>query len=158
MSRNYLLGEVNKDRTEFKIETIWYSQHAGQGSGNTAIPHFTNQQEDNSGDMVTIDNNTTNGFTITVNRDCFIDASLSANLTTGKDAGWSLDSAALSTSITTIAQSERLQIDGTVTAGGNSSATINRKFFAGEVLRPHTALTPVNAAALWAIHIVVRSL
>ncbi len=138
------------------FETVFYSQHAGQGSTNTAIPHFTNTQTDTSGTLITVANSTTNGFSITAALACTVTMTLSGNTTTAKSVGISLNSVSLTTSILAIAQSERLAESHTGSAGNVSGCTARVRLAVNDVLRPHTELSP-QSNNRWNIIILAES-
>lgn len=114
------------------------------GSVNTKIPYFTTAAVNNTGELISIENSSSNGFSVTALKDCVVTASwYLQGLGSAKTVwvGWSLNSSQRTTSIQSITSADRLALNAPHDDGANSSfvgqSTVSVKLSAGDVLRPH---------------------
>ena len=114
------------------------------GSVNTKIPYFTTAAVNNTGELISIENSSSNGFSVTALKDCVVTASwYLQGLGSAKTVwvGWSLNSSQRTTSIQSITSADRLAINAPHDDGANSGfvgqSTVSVKLSAGDVLRPH---------------------
>ena len=128
-------------------QSAYYNTLAGYGSTNNKIPYFTNEVSTDGSGIVTVENDSTNGFSITALIDCTVNFSWSVNANAATAFGVSLNSSQLTTGISSITTSDRIAYDDTSSSGVNAtiSASINLK--AGDVLRPHTESSPPAGTA-----------
>lgn len=137
-------------------ESAAFNTYAGYGSTNNKIPYFTTELANTSGDIITVANDSTNGFSITANKKCTIVAQFTFKTpqqsTPQSYFGFSLNSTQLTTSISSITNTDRLVMQNALTNASIASlagtATIPIELEEGDVLRPHaTGSAPANTAA-----------
>lgn len=107
------------------------------GTTNDKIPRFSTTLQ-NTGSDITYTDSSPNGASFTINASGGYCVSFHATFTAGADFGVSLNSAQLTTSITTITTTDVMAMG---TTGGNQigdSVSFCRDFVAGDVIRPHT--------------------
>ncbi len=139
---------VSKD---FEISQYYRADgHAGFGSTATKIPYYTNERVSKGSNLVTVVNDSTNGFSITANRKLKISASFSLESASGGSAllGWSLNSLAVTTNFNSITESERISYSANSSITGEyigHNNTVSIELEEGDILRPHTSGgTPAN--------------
>jgi len=118
---------------------IAYSGHAGYGSTNTSIPYFTTQDTNTGESMLTITNDSTNGFAVTATRDCVVTMSWAQYSPGGAHAvsGISLNSNQLTTNPVSITAAHRVCLGHGQTGSFPYNMTASVKLASGDVLRPH---------------------
>jgi hypothetical protein len=130
------------------FEKVRYSDRpagaSGYGSTNLAIPVFTTEEENTTGDLISISNSATLGFSITALKRVIVFAEWhSSGLSSSKEAttGFSLNSSQLSNNVRTINTSDIVSLDLSHDDGGNSTllcgTTAIIELQPGDVLRPH---------------------
>jgi len=120
------------------------------GSTNTKIYHFTNEVSTSGSDIVTIDNSTSLGMSVTANKDCFVSIQFSAPTASGSSTTFGLSKNAtgwLNTSITSITASLRLTIAEPSASGFTGSTSFAGFLSAGDVIRPHAGPAPRASSA-----------
>lgn len=127
------------DQDLYEMASVVYDTEAGYGSTNTKIPYFTNARQSDTNGLITIGNDSTNGFSVTVNRN---DVQLTMTYSYYADAGnrsmgISLNSTQLTTGIFGINTSDRLAY-ANVSANNGQTVAITKIFNSGDILRPHT--------------------
>lgn len=122
------------------IQTGRFDTHAGYGSTNTKIPYFTNQRELSDEGIVTVENDSTNGFSITAVRNCVVTFSFYSR-GSSMNIGISLNSNQLTTDIFNINEENICALDSV--ASGLTGCSCSVRLAPGDVLRPHT-----NSAAV----------
>lgn len=110
----------------------------GYGSTNTMIRRFTNIIN-NVGTDITYADSATLGATLTINTSGLYSISFSDQFSGAQPLGISKSSAALTTSISSIAVAERLAIQSTSAANVAASASWEGYLVAGDVIRPHNS-------------------
>jgi hypothetical protein len=131
------------------IQATWRAHTlAGYGSTATKIPYFTTVVENvDTAGAFTIDNDSTNGLSVTINiaGRYAVKASINGNSAFG--VGLSLNSAQLTTAINSITAADRLAstITGGASYGGDVSIT--KTFAVNDVIRPHTEGNAAGTAA-----------
>jgi hypothetical protein len=121
---------------------VRWSGYAGMGSTANVIPYFLTEQDSKNSGIFTVDNSSTNGFSVTFLKDARVTASFHS-FSTGDavETGWSLNSTQLTTALSNINEADRLIIDygrGASTVP-NAAATATFIAKAGDVIRPHTS-------------------
>jgi len=110
----------------------------GHGSTNTKIRRFTTTLS-SSGTAITYADSVTLGASFTINSPGLYQISYSDNYSASIQAhGVSLNSAQLTTGITTITAANRLAETYSIGAGISNSLTITARLATGDVIRPHT--------------------
>lgn len=128
-------GSLSTVETEYAR----YDDHAGYGSTNNKIPYYTNERVNGTGKLVSIENSSTNGFSVTALESCSVTFDYTFTFdSSGQEAGVSLNSTQLTTAIGSITAADRVayEVNSTADTGANLSITIDLD--AGDVLRPHT--------------------
>lgn len=129
---------VYKNLTD--TEFAHFGVRTGWGSTNNKIPYFTNEIKNTTGGIVTIANDSTNGFSITANKKCTVTASISSGQATGTNIlGFSLNSSELTTTIQSITAADRVALSGNGSGSINTAQnpTVLIELNTGDVLRPH---------------------
>lgn len=139
-----------------KQQQVFYSSHAGYGSTNTKIPRFTTLRESSGDDIVTVANDSTNGFSITANEECTVFATWWHNPNPQQDVGWSLNSTQLTTNLQLISEADRLG-NTLVATGSIGESTVEVILQAGDVLRPHSGGTASSNAAKSGLRFVAKT-
>lgn len=145
-------------------ESVHFEATAGYGSTNTVIPYYTNELTNSVSSLGTIENNSTNGFSFTADRDCRVTASFTHNVDSGGAdyyTGWSLNSNQLTTNIASITGSHRLiqeyYRDNALNASTSCTVSTSVVLKKGDVLRPHTdGVTLGSAASLCNLNLMVE--
>lgn len=110
----------------------------GHGSTNTKIRRYTTTQT-NVGTAITYADSAANGATFTINEPGIYSISVSdTRAAADADMGISLNSAELTTSITTITAANRLMMVRTPAGTGAGEASIFAYLVAGDIVRAHT--------------------
>lgn len=121
----------------FALSLVRVNTSSGAGSTDTKIREYTNTI-DNYGDDITYSSNSVNGSTWTINKSGVYALHLHDGQNTAPSAaGWTVDSASLTTSIFSVAQTEVLASFLTQNTGDIGSADWVGFLSAGAVLRVH---------------------
>jgi len=117
-----------------------FEQHAGYGSTATKIPYFTNETVTEGTGVYTVDNDSTNGLSITMLKDAVVDVLFSeAANTVGSETGVSRNSTQLTTDLSLINLENKIGLADRYSGGsGTASVGVGMKVSAGDVIRPHT--------------------
>jgi hypothetical protein len=125
-----------------------YDGYAGVGATNTSIIYFTNERSNNTGALVSVENSSTNGFSITALKDnVTISASFIARLASAAttEIGWSLNSTQLTTGIGSITAADRvgysIELANTTTCEAPVDIVLNKD----DVLRTHRGSSALNS-------------
>lgn len=134
-------------------EYAHYQGYAAVPSTNSFALQFTNQIQDNSGELIEIVNDSTNGLIVTAKKDCYVTVSFTAQHSSGQFFGVTKN-ADLTTFISgvPVEQVKALQ----VTVSGNVATATTESVFlnAGDYLAPHTDATGAIAGnTRWAARI-----
>lgn len=156
--RFYKFNSLNRK----DVQTYRASDHAGYGSTNTVIPFFTNVRQNEGQDVATIENDSTNGFSITAKEKCIVKALYSINSPTGggTSSGWSLNSSELTTQFISIIAADRIMQTGNSPIAGEQltfNTVVNIRLNIGETLRPHTDGAVPNSAAFSYMNILIEA-
>lgn len=108
----------------------------GEGSTNTKIRRWTNTVT-NIGSDITYADSAANGGSFTINRDGLYSMVYSDDLASANDFGITLNSASLTTAITSLAVAEILGIASTRAANTRHQCAFTGYFRAGDVIRGH---------------------
>lgn len=151
--------QINSDPFVYKnlinSQYIHYDGHAGFGSTNTMVPYFTNPRTNKGENLLTVTNDSANGFQITANRNNVnVTIHYSAKKATAGGAhGLSINSTQLSSTINSITDANRIAIDiDDVNRGGVASASVTLN--SGEFINPHTDSGAMGSVAFHSITIV----
>jgi hypothetical protein len=153
-SFDFFVDKISLDIDDFNYKNVTETQSVRytdvnpgsyHGSINNKIPYFTTEVENDGANIVSIDNSSTLGFSITANKDCVVTANwYRQGDSAAKTAwtGWSLNSSQLTTSIQGITSSNRIALNAPHDDGGNSGfaagVSVSIKLSAGDILRPHS--------------------
>jgi len=139
-------------------ETGLYRAHTqtGFGSTNTKIPYYTTEVSNTMLGLGVIENDSTNGLSFTATKKCTVNGLLVHVNTATTSAGWSLNSAQLTTNIDSITAADRLSIEVINDAASGTrpdSCPVSIDMEVDDVLRPHTngAGTTANALSIVAL-------
>lgn len=117
-----------------------YNVRTGFGSTATFIPYFTNQNYLTGDNIVTVGNDSTNGFSLTAIKDCSVTMTFQAVYTgTGEIFGLSKNASSLTTSVASLVGSESIAYADDSGRIKTVTATVDLK--QGEIFRPHVGTT-----------------
>ena len=149
---------------ETDVETVVANVISGYGSAGIAdkIPYFSSIDIDTSDKLFSIDNSSTNGFSLTALVDIQVNGSYS--IQTAPDttlfSGWSLNSSNLTTNVALLPSSEKVaaisQSSSVPSENFTIPTTVNVVLKAGDVLRPHTSGGSFNLATNTVLNITAR--
>lgn len=124
---------------------IYLRSGNGHGSTNNKIRRYTTTVVD-EGDAFTYADSSTDGMSITVNRDCIASITNTDSHTSASACGVSLNSASLTTSIASLAATEIVYIFDTVANlfNGNSASI---RLYKNDVIRVHDDGTPSSSVS-----------
>jgi hypothetical protein len=134
------------------VDEFYRARNVASGSTNTAIAYWDSDIVNETGELISIASNATDGMSITALKDVVVTASYNVRSATGgaQNLGWSLNSNQLTTNILSITSAHRLKYTGNTSTPSESyshDATVQIKLSAGDVLRPHTGGTITSADA-----------
>ena len=139
------LDDLEKTLNPFSYQDIAedqyinFSDHAGFGSTNTQIPYFTTEVANTGKELLSIGNNSVDGFSITANKPCSVNVTYNyLSSATSFQMGFSLNSSQLTTAIGSINLTDRVVYSNNHSNAGASIGT-TIKLEAGDILRPHTS-------------------
>lgn len=118
--------------------------HNGYGATNTKIPRFTTSQS-MQGTDITYADSAANGASFTINTTGIYSCVYQAGHGTGGMIGWSVDSTELTTAIISITDADRLGACHLQAQHGE--CVVMAYLTAGQVLRPHTDGTALDASS-----------
>jgi len=127
-------------RETIETQSVQYYGYTGYGSTNNKIPYFATEVENVGNDIVTVANDSTNGFSLTALKDCEVNASITTTTGgAGVYVGWSLNSTQLTTTITSITTTDA-RGGIAYTGSGNDAVSPSPmiKMSEGDILRVHT--------------------
>ena len=131
---------ARKASLPFPNGTVRLNTGNGHGSTNTKIRRFTNSTV--TGDAFTYADSSTDGMSITVNRDMVASFSYTDRNTVGTEfIGFSVNSAQLTTDIYSITTANRL-IQAKGESGSDQTVSVTIKLNKGDIVRAHTDGTP----------------
>lgn len=116
-----------------------YYTHAGYGSVNNKIPYFSLNRYDNTNSLVSIENDSTNGFSITALRDCSVVGQYDIQQSVTIFGGWSLNSTQLTLAVQDIVKANAVSTSYQGSVSTSISVPVVIKLQEGDVLRPHTS-------------------
>lgn len=119
-----------------QTETAIYNTHAGFGSTAVRIPYFTNTVVDTFSDILTADNNSTNGLNFVAKEKCVVTASFTGAGASLSRLGWSINADGTN-QLTSLSSVNRLAIVTGDSANEEATATISIIMEKGDILRPH---------------------
>ena len=155
---NVRVGPALAQKNGFKkIESAQYVTGAGHGSTNTRIAYFSTQNYDNTGDIVTVDNSSTLGWSLTANKRCRVSMNFLGSTGTTDRIGISKNSTQLSTDVFSINTGDLLAYDIPASSPQPASCNINVVLEEGDVLRTHTNAN-IGTASGWSVTIDAESL
>lgn len=140
---------ISKDILD--MQDIKYDTRSGFGSTNTFIPYFTNETYNTGSSILTIDNSSTLGFSVTATRKCQVTMTFQADYTgTGEIFGISKNGSSLNAAITSLAHSQKIVY---IDEGSRGDAvTVRVDLDVNDVLRPHVSNTGnLDTAANWSV-------
>ena len=124
-----------------------YNTLAGYGSTDTKIPYFTNEVENRGTPIVSIVNDSTNGFRLTALRECTVDISFSGNFNAAEIMAFSLNSTQLTTGVASITTADRLCYSDPTSGGNNETISVSVRLDQGDILRPHVHFAAAASTA-----------
>lgn len=131
-----------------QTETAIYDTHAGFGSTAVRIPYFTNTIIDTFSDILTANNNSTNGLNFVAKEKCIVTASFTGAGTSLSRLGWSINADGTN-QLTSLSSANRLAIVTGDSANEEATATISIVMEKGDVLKPHCDTFSAAVALRW---------
>jgi hypothetical protein len=132
------LGDINVGIAPLHASYVRLTGSNGYGSTDTHIRRYTTI-EDQRGDDLALTQSSVNGDYVTVNRDGIYSFMIYDNFSSASSyLGLSINTAATTTSVISLASAERLSADTVSTANQLGVATYTGFFRVGDVIRPHT--------------------
>jgi len=134
--------------TEAGVEYVEYNTFGGFGSSATKIPYYLNEVRNTASDYISVENDSTNGFSITALQPCVVTMDLTYSDDAALDAfGITLNATELTSGIgNQSVLSVRKAIEYVPVADGAGQASVTIDMELGDVLRPHGDGSPTGGA------------
>ena len=155
--------DISRVGSQLERQSDRYDGYAGKGSTNDRIPYYTNAVSSNGSGLYTIENDSTNGFSITFLRDCKVDITGSMPVQSSNgfgEMGFSLNSSELTTNINAIADADRLIIErysANTATTDVVSPSWSGQVQAGDVIRPHMSNFTPEASVIDLAHLAISA-
>ena len=121
-----------------ETQTSFFQEYLGYGSVNNKIPYYQPVVRESGGGIYSIENNATNGWSLTALKDCVVDIAVGQYSSGGSYSAITLNSTELTTEPQNLTNdSDRIALDYRNAWTGHTSVSVN--LVSGDTLRHHTS-------------------
>jgi len=138
------------DVTPFAVKDVLNTQNTSLdtgiswGSSDTSVRYFTNTASDSGSGFYVVTSNSTNGTSITVTRKSTITFTYTADFSSGRNFGLSLNASSLTADYQNLPFNEKLGHSFS-TSTDPMTVTVTKEFNIGDVVRPHDQIAGATA-------------